>query len=112
MGRAKPLRLDLEREPLTAERSRRGKEEEHQNDDSNDDEDDAEEGEDGEDEESDGEEIELLHIATGLDTNSVMSLNEVLEKATEHNLNFVCVPLFHPRLRVGEIAFVSGAFLS
>ena len=61
----------------------------------------ADDGSNGSSEEDD---IEYLSIATGLDTNYAMDMVDVLRQAEENNLNFVCVPLFHPRLRVGEIA--------
>ena len=61
----------------------------------------ADDGSNGSSEEDD---IEYLSIATGLDTNCAMDMVDVLRQAEENNLNFVCVPLFHPRLRVGEIA--------
>lgn len=64
---------------------------------------------------SEGDSIEYLAIATGLETNCATNLVEVLGQAEENNLNFVCVPLFHPRLRVGETSLrescVLGHFL-
>ena len=64
---------------------------------------DDESGDDGSDGSSDGGDVEYLAIATGLDTNCAMDMVDILRQAEENNLNFVCVPLFHPRLRVGEI---------
>ena len=60
------------------------------------------ESEDTSDESSEGEPIEYLAIATGLDSNCTVDMVEALRQAEENNLNFVCVPLFHPRLRVGS----------
>ena len=60
------------------------------------------EGEDNSDQSSEGEPIEYLAIATGLDSNCTVDMVEALRQAEENNLNFVCVPLFHPRLRVGS----------
>jgi hypothetical protein len=51
---------------------------------------------------SGGDSIEYLAIAIGIETNCATNLVELLRQAEENNLNFVCVPLFHPRLRVGE----------
>ena len=59
------------------------------------------ESEDTSDESSEGGPIEYLAIATGLDSNCTVDMVEALRQAEENNLNFVCVPLFHPRLRVG-----------
>ena len=64
--------------------------------------DEDESGDDGSDGSSDDEDVEYLAIATGLDTNCAMDMVDILRQAEENNLNFVCVPLFHPRLRVGE----------
>lgn len=60
------------------------------------------ESEDTSDQSSEGEPIEYLAIATGLDSNCTVDMVEALRQAEENNLNFVCVPLFHPRLRVGS----------
>ena len=62
---------------------------------------DSEESYDGS---SEGDSIEYLAIATGIDSNCTADMVEVLRQAEENNLNFVCVSLFHPRLRVGEAA--------
>lgn len=51
---------------------------------------------------SEGDSIEYLAIAIGIETKCATNLVELLRQAEENNLNFVCVPLFHPRLRVGE----------
>lgn len=51
---------------------------------------------------SEGDSIEYLAIAIGIETKCATNLVELLREAEENNLNFVCVPLFHPRLRVGE----------
>ena len=70
---------------------------------------DGEEGESGSgsdggsNSESDDEETEFLAIATGMDTNCAIDMVDLLRQAEENNLNFVCVPLFHPRIRVGKI---------
>ena len=72
-----------------------GEEDENQDDENSYDEDD----EDSNSVES----VELISIATGLDSNFVPDINDALALAEEHTLNFVCVPLFHPRLRVGEL---------
>lgn len=64
---------------------------------------------------SEGDSIEYLAIAIGIETNCATNLVEILRQAEENNLNFVCVPLFHPRLRVGETlrleSSISGCFL-
>ena len=57
----------------------------------------------GSNSESDDEETEFLAIATGMDTNCAIDMVDLLRQAEENNLNFVCVPLFHPRIRVGKI---------
>ena len=64
--------------------------------------DEDESGDDGSNGSSGDEDVEYLAIATGLDTNCAMDMVDILRQAEENNLNFVCVPLFHPRLRVGE----------
>jgi hypothetical protein len=51
---------------------------------------------------SEGEPIEYLAIASGLDSSCTVDMVEALRQAEENDLNFVCVPLFHPRLRVGS----------
>lgn len=76
----------------------------HDMDDYRDDDDnDSEESYDGS---SEGDSIEYLAIATGIDSNCTADMVEVLRQAEENNLNFVCVSLFHPRLRVGEAALL------
>lgn len=72
-----------------------GEEEEEENDD-----DDEDEGNDS-DEDSD-EEFDDLAIATGVDTNCAVDMVDMMRLAEENDLNFVCVPLFHPRMRTGE----------
>jgi hypothetical protein len=66
----------------------------------------GEEGDDddedqGSDSESD-EEFDDLTIATGVDTNCASDMVDMMRLAEENDLNFVCVPLFHPRMRIGE----------
>jgi hypothetical protein len=70
----------------------------HESDDSGDD----ENSQDSSFGSSGGDSIEYLAIAIGIETNCATNLVELLRQAEENNLNFVCVPLFHPRLRVGE----------
>eukprot|EP00596_Hydrurales_sp_CCMP1899_P008489 CAMPEP_0119051778 /NCGR_PEP_ID=MMETSP1177-20130426/73282_1 /TAXON_ID=2985 /ORGANISM="Ochromonas sp, Strain CCMP1899" /LENGTH=677 /DNA_ID=CAMNT_0007031099 /DNA_START=71 /DNA_END=2101 /DNA_ORIENTATION=+ len=64
----------------------------------------GEEGDDddedqGSDSESD-EEFDDLTIATGVDTNCASDMVDMMRLAEENDLNFVCVPLFHPRMRI------------
>lgn len=64
-----------------------------------------EDDEDDEGSDSDGEsdeEFEDLAIATGVDTNCAVDMVDMMRLAQENDLNFVCVPLFHPRMRTGE----------
>jgi hypothetical protein len=65
-----------------------------------------EDSEDASDGGSEGEPIEYLAIATGLDSSCTVDMVEALRQAEENDLNFVCVPLFHPRLRVGSTVHI------
>ena len=59
---------------------------------------DEEEQEDDDEEEEEEEDLDF-RIAVGLDTNDAADLSDVLQLASENDLHFACVPLFHPRLR-------------
>ena len=93
----------LYRQPEVIEMQRTANDMDDYRDDDDDEENDSEESYDGS---SEGDAIEYLAIATGVDSNCTAEMVEVLRQAEENNLNFVCVSLFHPRLRVGEAALL------
>jgi hypothetical protein len=85
---------------LMKQRLHTRKDHEYNGEEEEDDDDDEDEGNDS-DEESD-EEFDDLAIATGVDTNCAVDMVDMMRLAEENDLNFVCVPLFHPRIRTGE----------